>query len=457
MGIIQKFKNWLSESVDGHVLGLFRLMYGLFMVYNTYYYYKIKLIGQGLLAPKVLFKYEGLEWLHPLSQPAMLAVLALMGLAAALIAAGVFFRAACWIFALSLSFIFFQEKSYYNNHIYLFILLAVLLSFTHADRFLSLRSKNREAGGRVPRWHQFILQAQIVIVYFYGGIVKMKPDWLLRKEPATSMAGFFPADHWLAPIIKTDFTINMLTYGGFLLDILAPLLLWYKPLRRWALIPFVAFHFANSRIFDDIGIFPYMMLAALILFFETKELPWLRKLAEPSSPPKQRKQKTQLAETARFSENPSPRWVKFALIGYFTFQLLFPLRGFFLPNQLDYTTIGNRFSWRMKADTRQIEEMKFFVQDPVTKQEANVEIQTFVNEMQINTMAHDPRAVAAFARALKKEVMRRGASPSVMVKANIRLRYNGRPAQYFVKPDVDLASVPFGPFKKLDWVVPVNE
>ncbi|MBK6931833.1 MAG: hypothetical protein IPH12_13600 [Saprospirales bacterium] len=36
------------------------------------------------------------------------------------------------------------------------------------------------------------------------------------------------------------------------------------------------------------------------------------------------------------------------LLGYFAFQILFPLRGLLLPNPLDYTTIGNRFAWRVK-------------------------------------------------------------------------------------------------------------
>ena len=443
MGIIQKFKQWLSEPIDGHVLGLFRLVFGLFMAYNILSYYQIGLIENGLLTPKVLFKYEGLEWLHPFSETVMLSILGLTGLAAVFMAAGVLFRWACWVFALGLAFIFFQEKSYYNNHIYLFILLAVLLSFTNADRFVSLRSKNRPFDV-VPRWQQFVLQAQIVIVYFYGGVTKMKPDWLLHKEPATSMVDFMKDSYWLAPWLKNGFTVDVLTYGGFLLDILAPLLLWYKPLRRWALIPFVLFHLANSLIFDDIGVFPFVMLAAIVLFYETHELPLLRKLAKSKN-------------DARLLTMPQASvFLRYTLIGYFVFQLLFPLRGFFLPNQLDYTTIGNRFSWRMKADTRQIEEMKFVLQHPASNQEMPVKIQTFVNEMQINTMAQDPRAVAAFARMLREEAERQGI-PGAVVKASIKVRYNGRPAQYFVSPDVDLASVSYSPFQKLDWVVLLQE
>lgn len=450
MGIIQKFKQWLSQPADGHVLGLFRLVFGLFMMYNILSYYQAGLIEKGLLAPRVLFKYDGFGWLHPFSEPVMLGILGLAGLAALFVALGVLFRWSCWVFALGLSFLFFQEKSYYNNHIYLFILLAVLLSFTRADGFMSLRSKNR-AFDAVPRWQQFILQAQIIIVYFFGGVAKMKADWLIRKEPAKSMVDFMAESHWLAPLLKNDFTVNVLTYGGFLIDILAPLLLWHKPLRRWALIPFVFFHLTNSLVFDDIGIFPFVMLAAMILFFETHELPWLRKLAVvlPSGEKKD-------DPGVPLVVLPTSQLLRNVLIGYFVFQILFPLRGFFLPNQLDYTTIGNRFSWRMKADTRQIEELKFFVQHPDSQQELPVNIQTFVNELHINTMSRDPRTVAEFARMLRAEAKRQGLTGTV-IKARIRIRYNGRPAQFFVSPDVDLASVTYSPFRKLDWVVPLQD
>ena len=465
MRYLRMFKNGLSEPIDGRVLGLFRLIFGLFMTYEAWVYYRMQLIEKGLLAPKVLFKFDGLGWLTVLPKPVMLAILALMGLSALFIAMGVLFRWACWIFVFSLSFIFFQEKSYYNNHIYLFILLGVLLSFTHADHFLSLRNKNNRYDS-VPRWQQFVLQAQFIIVYFYGGLTKLKPDWLFLKEPVVSLVKSFPGNHWLAPLFKTDFTIYLLNYGGLLLDILAPLLLWYKPVRRWAIIPFAGFHLANSRIFNDIGIFPFVMLCALILFYEAHELPFLRRPAVPSSSsgktvkqkPDLRNRKSEIAVGMPLSASmpATPVWVLNVLLVYFAFQLLFPFRGFFLPNPMDWTGVGKHFSWRMKVDTRPIEEFKFTVEQPATGQVMAVEVGTFANEMQILNMSNDARSVVVFARMLREQAAANGLKDGI-VKARIRVRYNGRPAQFFVNPDVDLASVTYSPFKKMDWVVPLQE
>lgn len=447
MTIPEKFKQWLSEPIDGRVLGLFRMVFGMFMVYNTWDYYKLGLIRDGLLAPKVLFKFEGFTWLHPLPEPAMLAIMALMGLSALMIAAGWVFRLACWVFALCLAFFLFQEKSYFNNHIYLFVLLPLLLSFTHADHFFSLR-RGQQRFDAVPRWQQFILGAQVMIVYFYGGITKIKTDWLLHKEPVASLTEIFPADHWLAPLFKSEFMISTLTYGGFLIDILAPLLLWYKPLRRWAIPFFIGFHMSNSRIFNDIGIFPFVMLFSLVLYFEAQELPWFRKSPSPASGAKKKKEQVLFPPTTALARN--------LLIVFFVFQLLFPFRGHLFPNPMDWTGIGKNFSWRMKVDTRPIDTFEFTVQHPVTGQVLPVDVRSFVNEMQVMNMACDARSVAAFARFLRGEAARMGVQDAI-VKARIMVRYNGRPAQFFVDPEVDLASVSCSPFEKLDWVMPLNE
>ena len=457
--LLIRFKSWLSEPIDGQVIGLFRLLFGLFMVYYSYYFYKIGFITEGLLKPKVLFKYDFFEWVPLFSAPVMYTILALMGLSALLMAAGLFFRWACWVFSLCLAFLLFQEKSYYNNHIYLFILLPLLLSATHADRYFTLRniphSELRIPYSTVPRWQQFILQAQILIVYFFGGLVKCKADWLLRLEPMQSMINQFSEQHWLAPLIRHEFNVYLFSYGGLLLDILAPFLLLYKPVRNWAWIPFVLFHLTNSQIFDDISIFPFVMLGAMILFFDKNEIPVLRSLSQKKAKAFKRAKQKQ-AETVVAEMLQTSVLTRNLLLGYFAFQLLFPLRGFFLPNPLDYTTIGNRFAWRVKADTRQPEEMRFTLEHPASGESSPVNIGSYLNPMQIRTLATDPRVVCDFARFLKEEVARQGVS-GLVVKARIRFGYNGRPPQFFVDPDADLATVDCSPFRRMEWLVPLSQ
>jgi vitamin K-dependent gamma-carboxylase len=343
------------------------------------------------------------------------------------------------------------DKSIYNNHIYLFILLALLLSFTDADRSLSIR-KNSSLPATIPRWQQFILQFQIVIAYFFGGIAKTGHDWLFNCQPVKLLVENLPKTHLLAPILKNEAGVLFLNYGGFLIDFGAPFILWYKPFRKWGIVFIVLFHIFNSIIFTDIGVFPFVMMVSLILFFEISELPVLRNVTGKFA---KRSLKKDNKTVPIVSSHLNTGTFVFLII-YFVFQILFPLRGYFLPNDMDWTTIGNRFSWRMKVDTRQINEMTFTLIDPVRRDSIPVEIQTFVNDMQILNMSMDPRSVADFAKMLKVTAGERGLKDAEVI-TRIKVSYNGREPQLFVKPDIDMTEVGYSPFKTLNWIYPVPD
>jgi len=442
MTIFYKFNKWLSEPVNGYVIGMFRLMYGLFMMYEVGKYISNEMVKHFFVEAQVNFPYDGLAWLQPLPVPALNAVLNILFVCALLIALGVMMKWAARIFAVLYLYLFLLDTSLYNNHIYLFILLAILLSFTHADQFLSLRKRNLP-GITVPRWQQFMLGAQVMCVYFFASFVKMRADWWELQQPLRSIADAMSPGSLLAPLYKSELGIHVMVYLGFSLDFFAPLLLWYKPLRRWAVIPFALFHFSNSQIFGDIGIFPFIMMAALILYFEAEEIPGLRNWFP--------------AITKKNAELAQPIIGKFTrafLILYFAFQLLFPLRGLFLPNDLDYTTIGNRFSWRVKADSRVVSEFKFILKDPVSGREGEIKHTTKINNVQMQAMLYDPRAIMAFAQLIHQQCIDNKV-PNAEMYAKVKFSLNGREPQYFVNPDVDMMKVQYSPYERLDWVVPV--
>lgn len=443
MAYIDKFKKWLSEPVNGYIIGLFRVLYGLFMTYEVANYLFVGMVQSFFVSPKVHFTYDGLEWLKPLPAPILSLFLYIMLGCAILITFGVWMKAAARLFAVLYAYIFLLDKSLYNNHIYLFILLAILLSLTHADQFISLRKRSLP-GMVVPRWQQFMLGAQVMCVYFFASFIKMRADWWVLKQPVKSIAEAMPPDHFLASLYKSELGINMMVYLGFSLDFFAPLLLWYKPLRNWAVIPFALFHYSNSQIFNDIGVFPFVMLSALVLYFEWEELPVLRNWFTKRTPAN--------------SVLPQPaigRITRSFLIVYFVFQWLFPLRGLFLPNDLDYTTIGNRFSWRVKADARVPSEFKLILKDPDSGKEGEINYKTMINNMQMQTMLYDPRAIRDFAQMIHAQAVKNNI-PKAQMFARIKFSLNGRPPQYFVNPEVDMIKTEYSPFKKLDWVMPIQ-
>jgi vitamin K-dependent gamma-carboxylase len=431
--MLERIKAYLSQPTDGRVLGLFRIVFGLFMCYEMVDYIQIDLVRNMFVLPLVNFRYDGFGWLPELPEAGLNAVVYTLLGCALLITLGLLFRWACRLFALGYLYIFLLDKSLYNNHIYLFILVALLLSMTHADDFWSL--KRRKKATAVLRWEPFILQAQFAIVYFYAAIIKFKYDWLFRQQPTRAIAEGVAADSWIAPFAKNEAFIYFVTYGGVLIDLLSPILLWYKPVRRVGVPLLAAFHLTNSRLFNDIGIFPFVMLAGLVLFFEANELPYLKR-------------------TETLGTN-APRWSQWArnfLLGYFVFQLLFPLRGFVLPNDMDWTTIGNRFAWRVKADNRKVSEMKFEILGHNPGEVAPVNVATFVNTHQVQHMMTDPRSIKDLAACIARSAEAQGYTVA-RVRASIQVSYNGKPPQYFIKPEANLLEVRYAPLKKLDWVM----
>jgi hypothetical protein len=230
------------------------------------------------------------------------------------------------------------------------------------------------------------------------------------------------------------------------------------------MIPLALFHITNTQLFDDIGIFPYVMLTSLLLYFDSEELPWWKnapvglKSAKESRPQRRgHASSVPEAETAAVAApRHTPQWIGGLLIVYFIFQVLFPFRGFFLPNPLDYSTIGNRFSWRMKIDTRDPEEVAVFVKRTDNGEERQVKIESYLNPMQIRLLYIDPRAIAHFAEKLRRMGKEKG-NTELEVRAKIKLKYNGRSGQYFVPPDREISHESYSPFQKAEWLVPLQE
>ena len=70
-------------------------------------------------------------------------------------------------------------------------------------------------------------------------------------------------------------------------------------------------------------------------------------------------------------------------------------------------------------------------------------------------MVYDPGTILSFAQMIHNNAVKNGL-PNAEMYAKIKFSYNGRPPQYFVNPDLDMIKVSYSPFKKLDWVPPIE-
>jgi hypothetical protein len=299
----------------------------------------------------------------------------------------------------------------------------------------------------IPAWPIWLLRAQIGIVYFYAAIAKINADWLLHAEPLKM---------WLSA--RTDFPIigqffdeawmaYLLSYGGFLLDLLVfPCLLWRRT-RMIAFVFAVIFHLMNARLFS-IGIFPWMMIAATAIFF-APDFP--RRLVKRWFPVKQQR-------PLPLIDPKHLRWWRSntctLLSIYLVLQLLIPLRHFLYPGNVNWTYEGHRFSWHMKLLSKQ-GDVQFFVTDPIRDRTWEFDPETYLTRWQARTMAGRPDMILQFSHHIADE-MRKAGYERVEVRAEAMLSLNGRNPQLLIDPDVDLAAQPRS-LSAASWIMPLTE
>lgn len=447
----------MFAPVDIAFLVFFRVIFGSVMLWEVCRYLTHDWIGRYYMDPVFYFSYYGFEWLKPWSGNGMEIHFIALGICAAMIIVGLCYRIATLMFFLGFTYVFLLDETQYLNHFYLICLVALILVLVPAHRALSVDRWfwKWEPQTRVPAWTLWLVRAQIGIPYFFGGIAKLNADWL-HGEPMRS---------WLAartdfPIIGSFFTeewmLNGFVFGGMLFDLLVVPLLVTRRTRAWAFGAAIAFHLMNARLFD-IGIFPWFMVAATLVFFPA-DFPrrmWStvvgvcsRGRAPTRSDP---------VDDCQMNCRPSAQMQRTTaafLTLYLALQFLVPLRHWLYPGDVNWTEEGHRFSWRMKLRTKD-GEARFIMTDPATKESWTIENETILTRRQAQKMSTRPDMILQFAHHLA-ETQRLQRKSSVEVRAQVAASLNGRRPQVLIDPSVNLANEP-RTLGHAPWILPLTE
>lgn len=239
---------WLNEPTDYASLTVVRVVFGLLMTALSLRLAVTGATERLYLAQSIHFKYPFLGWVPDPSPGLMYTLLGVVGIAGLLFAVGLVYRAAAVALCLAWSYIFLCDQTPYQNHDYLICLLSLFFVFMPLNRAYSIDARIRPSLRRdtVPAWCLYFFRFQIGLVYFYGGVWKLNPDWL-RGEPIQSMLHTEAFEH---PIVGAWFFNEALVmgfaYGGLLLDLfIVPALLWR--VTRWpAFLISLGFHLTNA-------------------------------------------------------------------------------------------------------------------------------------------------------------------------------------------------------------------
>ncbi|MBT8312236.1 MAG: HTTM domain-containing protein [Flavobacteriaceae bacterium] len=429
----------LFSKMDNSPLVLFRIFFGILISLECYGAILTGWVTRNLVSPDFTFTFIGFEWLRHLLGPGMWFYYFVMGTLGIFIALGYKYRFNMIAFTVMWTGAYLMQKTSYNNHYYLLILISGIMSFLPAHRSVSLDAEENPKFRRewMHSYVKWVIVLQLFIVYTYASVAKWYHDWLDFSIIRILMEGkkdYLIIGEWL----QLDGTHQFIGFAGILFDLLIiPALLW-KPTRNLAFGCSLFFHLFNSIVFQ-IGIFPYLSLAFIVFFYEPKTL-----------------QRIFLRKKTPFKGNEiesPPYRIPLLWLGglYFTIQVLLPLRHHFIPGDVLWTEEGHRLSWRMMLRTR-YGQASFTVVDKQDGTRFKIDLKEYLNRKQQRRMAAYPDFVWQFAQHLKNQYAEAGRD--VAVYADTRVRVNNHPFAPLIDPEVDLGREEWNPWEHHSWILP---
>ncbi|MBP6786465.1 MAG: HTTM domain-containing protein [Candidatus Promineofilum sp.] len=421
----------LSRPVDIGPLIVLRVAFGLLMCAGAVRFMALGWIRDLYVTPRFHFTYYGFGWVRPLPEWGMwLVFIALAGLGLC-IAAGLAYRAGMAAFFILFTYVELLDQTTYLNHYYFISVLSLWLLFLPLNGRYALDNRLGLAPLRatVPAWMVWGVRAQVGLVYFFAGAAKLNGDWLFAAQPLRIWLHARTTTPYIGGLFDYAWVAYAMSWAGAAFDLTIPFWLSWPPARRPAYGAVIVFHTLTGVLFH-IGLFPWIMIACTLVFFD-----W--RLPELGGGP---------AGGESPSFRPPPRWLPAALLLLLALQIALPLRHWLYPGDVNWTEEGGRWAWRVMI-VEKTGQVTFLVRDKASGGESVVFPGEYLTDLQEKQMSFQPDMIAQFARFLGRE---RGGD--VEVRARAYVSWNGRPSRLLIAPDYDLLQASPGPRPK-PWIM----
>jgi hypothetical protein len=437
---------YFNRATSAAPPAIFRIAFGLLLCGSIARFWAKGWIYDLYIKPSFFFSFFGFEFVKPLGEYTYL-LFAICGLAALLVAAGLFYRISSVVLFLSFTYIELIDKTTYLNHYYFISMLCLMMIFLPAHVRLSVDAwRNVKIKAQtIPQWTVDSVKVFVCMLYFFAGLAKINSDWLLEAQP---LRIWLPAKNDF-PLIGNFFNnvwaAYLFSWVGCLYDLTIPFFLWKESTRAFAYAAVVVFHVLTSLLFP-IGMFPYIMIATATIFFSPASHERIaRFIARFFHGDKHD------SESVRSFSYP-PLANKLLISGFalfFAIQLILPFRYAFYPGELFWTEEGYRFSWRvMLMEKAGLAE--FTVKDKNGKY-AIVDNRKFLTSLQEKQMSFQPDMILQYAHHLRDEYEKRGFDrPEVYVDSYVTV--NGRLGRPMISPTTNLALIRES-FSHKDWIL----
>uniref|UniRef100_A0A672QTH5 Vitamin K-dependent gamma-carboxylase n=1 Tax=Sinocyclocheilus grahami TaxID=75366 RepID=A0A672QTH5_SINGR len=447
----------LNRPTDPASLGIFRFLFGMLMALDITQERGLSHLDYKYLDGAPVCRFPLFNFLKPLPMDWMFFVYFVMFLGAVGIMLGCFYRLACLMFISTYWYVFFLDKTTWNNHSYLYGLIGFQLTLMDANRYWSLDGLRnpRKRNAHVPLWNYTMLRTQIFIVYFIAGVKKLDADWV----EGYSMK--YLAHHWLFEPFKLILPVELINLmvvhgGGLILDLTAGYLLFFDATRPVAFFFVSYFHCMNSQLFS-IGMFSYTMLATSPLFcypdwprcFFGRFPEFLQPILPFISPPPIPKE----VHAAPKPTTPSFKHKFRAIftILYITEQFFLPYSHFITQGYNNWTNGLYGYSWDMMVHSRSHQHVKITYTDGVTGDVGYLNPGVFT---QSRRWKDHGDMLKQYATCLSENLPRFNISdPEIYF--DIWVSINDRFQQRIFDPRVDIVKAGWSPFRPNSWLMPL--
>uniref|UniRef100_A0A3Q2NNW4 Vitamin K-dependent gamma-carboxylase n=1 Tax=Fundulus heteroclitus TaxID=8078 RepID=A0A3Q2NNW4_FUNHE len=451
----------LNRPTDPASLGIFRCLFGLLMAIDVTQERGLSHLDYKYLDGAPVCRFPLFNFLEPLPLDWMYLVYLVMFLGALGIMLGCFYRLSCLMFISTYWYVFFLDKTAWNNHSYLYGLIGFQLAIMDGNRYWSMDGLRKPSirNAHVPLWNYTVLRTQIFIVYFIAGVKKLDADWV----EGYSMS--YLAHHWLFDPFKVILPVELVSLlvvhgGGLILDLTAGYLLFFDATRPFAFFFVSYFHCMNSQLFS-IGMFSYTMLSTSLLFcyadwprrffarfpsFLSSILPLTSAEVQPSTSclyPEVGSSASKL----RFKHKLGAVFT----ILYIAEQFFMPYSHFITKGYNNWTNGLYGYSWDMMVHSRSHQHVKITYKDGKTGEVGYLNPGVFT---QSRRWKDHGDMLKQYATCLSGLLPRYNISdPEIYF--DIWVSINERFQQRIFDPRVDIVKADWSPFKPNPWLMPL--
>jgi hypothetical protein len=452
MGLVSRVISKLEEPIPAHSLAFFRVAFGFVMLVIVVRSMMLGWVERLFVAPKYFFTYYNFEWVKPLPEAGMYAVFILLALFATLVIVGWQYRIAIVGFFLLFTYVELIDKTNYLNHYYLVTLVTFIMCWLpmHASYSVDAARKPWLRRDIAPRWMLAALLAQVGFVYFFGGIAKIKYEWLFEAQPLKIWLAANSSIPVIGSLLNEKWVAYAFSWFAMIFDLTIAFILCSKRLRPFGYATLLTFHCLTAMFFR-IGMFPYIMSVATLGFFSAgfhkQVLDALAKFAGAFVGPFKEVGNTGAAAI-------SGRSLQWGLAIFFCIQIVLPFRYILYPGNTLWTEEAYRWSWNIML-IEKAGHTEFTVVDKQTGETWLEVPREHLTMQQEKQMSMQPDMILQFANHLEDVAKTKG-HDDVAVYADTYVAMNGKSGRKLIDPSVDLTEEEDG-FTPKSWILPFDE